>query len=423
MPDNPRRGPLAGVRVLSIENYLAGNHATFLMSMLGAEVIKVEEPGVGDQLRSIGPHVPAPWGNGDQRSPGEVRVMGNKRSVAINLRHPGGLRAFFRLVASVDVVYSNMKPTSLTKLGITFEALCERNGRIVFTTLSGFGHPDVVTSGPWGDWPAFDIIAQGLAGLQFRAEGEEGRPGYNGLPLGDEVTSILTVVGTTSALFDRERTGEPQRVDVAMHDAMVYLNELAVGAMSFSGRLAARGRSGTSAPYGSYPTADGWVNIAVGGNFVWRRFCEAIGRAELGDDERFSTSFLRVSHLAELDELVIAWTGARTTIEIVEILQAKGVPSAPVLEIRQVLESPQVAARNMLLTVDDPIVGQKQIAGNPIKMRGLEDAPPAPAPFVGADTAALLAELGGLDATEIATLADDGAIGIHAAVPVGGESR
>lgn len=405
MPSSQSDGPLAGVTVLGLENFLAGNHSTFLLSLLGADVIKVEHPEHRDTLRSIGPFREK---DGRRRAASELRIMGNKRSIALDLQRPEGLEALFRLVRNVDVVYTNQKPESLKRMGITFESLSEQNAAIVYTTLSGFGHDDVVPSGPFGNWPAFDIIAQGLAGLQFRAEGEGDRPGYNGLPLGDEVTSMLAVLGTVSALYRRTVTGEAQRVDVAMHDSMVFANELALGTLSVLGRLSARGRSGTSQPYGSFRTADGWVNIAVGGDAIWRRFCEAIDRPELAHDERFATSGARVARVDELDALVEGWTTGLTTDQVVKQLHTKVVPCAPVYTVPEVLESEQAAAREMFPVIDDPIAGPTPVVGNPIKMTGLTSAAPTPPPDFAADTLDVLTALGGYSPDEVAALVEQG---------------
>lgn len=401
-------GPLSGYRVLALEHYLAGNHGTWLMSMLGAEIIKIERPGIGDTLRGVGPFVGDDRGH---RSGGELRVMGNKRSVALDLATPVGRQTFYDLTRHCDVVWTNQKPSSLTKLGIDFESLRAVNPEIVYATLSGFGHSDLVDAGPLADVPAFDVIAQGLAGLQFRAGSEGGGPGYNGLALGDEVTSTLTVLGVVSALLRRERTGGAQRVDVAMHDSMVFLNELSIGMLSTLGRTPPRGRSGTSAPYGSFKTADGWVNIAIGGDPLWRRFCQAIGREDLIDDQRCATSFARVSNAAWLEQLVTEWTSQRTTGDVTSILGPYGVPCAAVLDIDEVLASDQVAARRMLATVSDPVAGDVQVVGNPIKMNDLPEGRIDPPPVVGQDTTAVLTELLGLTEEELRALADEGAIG------------
>jgi CoA:oxalate CoA-transferase len=400
-------GPLTGIRVLSLENFLAGNHETWLLGMLGADIIKVERPIVGDAMRDIGPFLKGPKGS---RSAGELRVMPNKRSIAIDMSLPEGRNLFFSLVSSVDVVYSNQKPSSLATMGINFETLKARNPKIVYSTLSGFGHDDVIPSGPFGNWPAYDVIAQGLAGLQFRAEGVGGRPAYNGLPIGDEVTSLISIIGILSALHRRDTTGTAQRVDVAMHDAMVFVNELAIGNLSLLGTIAGRGRSQTSAPYGAFKCLDGWVNIGVGVDDMWRRFCDAIGRKELANDAKYRSSADRVVRQDELNDLVLGWTGSRTVQEIIDILLSFGVVCAPVYDLPQVLESEQVTARHMLVEVDDPIVGKQRVVGNPLKFGGVDDCHMSPPPLRGEHTAEILDECLGLDAVDIKALVDVGAI-------------
>ncbi len=402
-----RNGPLAGVRVLALENYLAGNHVTFMLGMLGAEVIKVEH-GAGDTMRNVGPFV---YGtDGEKRSAGELRLMMNKRSIVIDLDLPEGRDLLLRLIGKVDVFFTNQKPASMHARKLDFETLKEHNPRIVYATLSGFGHDDVAPAGPFGDWVAFDVIAQGLSGVMFRAsaagENAGDKPGYNGLPLGDENTALLTAMGTIGALFRRERTGEAQRVDVAMHDAMIFANEQAINAWSLFGIDHKRGRSATSAPYGVFRTTDGWVNIGVGGDPVWRRFCKATGHEHLVDDARFRGSAERVKNCIELDGIVEAWTATRTRDEIVKILHAATVPAAPVFNTPQAAASPQVAARNMLVTVNDPAVGARKVVGNPIKMSGLDNTQPTPPPRLGADTATVLGELLGLDQTALEALAE-----------------
>jgi CoA:oxalate CoA-transferase len=401
--------PLAGIRILSLEHYLAGNHGTWLMSMFGAEILKVERPGSGDTLRGVGPFVESDAG---RRSAGELRVMGNKKSIALDITTPDGLAVFFDLVRVSDVVWANQKPSSLEKMGITFQTLQQHNPRIVYATLSGFGHGDLISAGPLAHTPAFDVIAQGLAGLQFRASGPEGAPGYNGLALGDEVTSTLTVLGVMMALFRREHDGAAQRVDVAMHDSMVFLNELAVGLLSTLGRMPPRGRSGTSAPYGAFRSGDGWVNIAVGGDPVWRRFCQAIGRPDLVDDPRSATSADRVRNFEWLEQLVTEWTGTRTTDEVVATLGASGVPCAAILDIPDVLASEQVAARHMLATMSDPVAGQVQVVGNPVKMNDLDDGVLAAPHSLGQDTAEVLTQLAGRTPGQVRDLAGRGIIGL-----------
>jgi formyl-CoA transferase len=376
--------------------------------MFGAEILKVERPGRGDVLRGVGPILER---DGRRRSGGELRVMTNKRSLALDITASEGHRLLFDLVEHCDVVWTNQKPSTLKRLGITFETLQARNPQVVYATLSGFGHDDLLSAGPLADLRAFDVIAQGLGGLQFRGSGPEGVPSYNGLALGDEVTSTLTVLGIILALYRRQRDGGAQRVDVAMHDAMVFLNELSVGMMSVFGRKPPRGRSGTSAPYGAFRTRDGWVNIGVGGDPVWARFCDAIERPELLDDERTRSSQNRVHNVDWVDALVTAWTGTLSTADVVGRLTAFDVPCAPILDIEDVATSEQAAARQMLRTVDDTVAGPVRMVGNPVKMNGLDEEPlPAP-PDVGQDTQAVLRDLLGLGEDELRRLRKDGVIG------------
>lgn len=402
--------PLEGIRVLALEQYYAGNVGSLVLTRFGAEVIKIEMPGSGDAMRNIGPQVQNEAGQ--RRNLSELRVMIGKKSVAVDMGKPEGREIILGLVEQCDVVWSNMKPSSLRKLGFTFEALKERRPNIIYTTLSGFGHDDLARQGPFGDWVAFDIIAQGLAGLQFRVESEVDEPRYNGLALGDQVTALQAAIGTILALYRREREGGAQRVDVAMHDSMLFLNELSLALTSFSGTPPTRGRSGTSAPYGAYRSADGFVNIAVGGTPVWRRFCMAMERPDLTDDPRFKEARGRVANGSELEAIVGGWTAQLTTDEIVRRLHGKGVPCAPVYTLPEVLNSPQIAPRNMLYTIDDPIAGPRQILGNPIKMSGVPDLPVGHAPDLGEDSRSVLTELLGFDDARLAALVEAGVIAI-----------
>ena len=402
------RGPLNGFRVLAVENYLAGNYGTFLLGLLGAEVVKIELPGRGDALRDNGPYRTTAKGT---RSHGELRLMAGKRSIELDTRRAEGLAIFMKLVATADVVWSNMKVESLVKLGITYESLTEANPRIVFTTVSGFGHGDLLPSGPHTGLLAFDIIAQGMGGLQFRTESaDEDRPAYNGLPLGDQVASTFAAMGTVVSLLERTRSGSGHRVDIAMYDSMISLNEKPLGLYAMTREPQPRGVSGNSAPYGAYRASDGFINIAVGGEPVWRRFCQAIGRPELADDPRFSTGVDRVANSGALNAIVETWSQVRSRTDAMETLRANGVPAAPLQDVDEILRDPHAAVRNMLVSYEDPIAGEVTIAGNPVKVDGLGDEAPPPPPVLGEGTADILREIG-LSAAELAELAREGIIG------------
>jgi len=217
-------------------------------------------------------------------------------------------------------------------------------------------------------------------------------------------------LGTLAALHARDSTGEPQRVDVAMHDAMVFTNEQAINLFGLLGKLGARGRSGMSAPFGSFRTKDGWVNIAIGSDIVWKRYCNAVGRPELGEDQRYRLSADRLERISELDALVGEWTSKYETAQVIEILLKHLVPAAPVFTIPEVVKSEQVAARGMWATVNDPIVGPKKIVNNPIKMKGLDNSQINAPPMLGADTVAIMKEYLQMGDDDIAKLMSEGVL-------------
>jgi CoA:oxalate CoA-transferase len=400
---------LAGVRIVAVENFLAGNYGTMLMAMLGAEVIKVELPDTGDALRTNSPFHTR---GGKRRSHGELRLMVGKRSVAVDIRRTLGRRAFEALIARSDVMWTNLRPGSLERLNITYDSLREVNSSIIYVTLSGFGHGDLMAAGPDTDAPAFDLIAQGLGGLQMRPAGAERHPVYNGVAIGDQVSSLYAVLGAVGALLQRERSKKGQRVDVAMFDCMLALNEKAVGMYTLFGTVTAPGESGTSAPYGAYRTQDGFVNIAVGGDAVWKRFCAAIGLPGLAEDARYEDAGSRVQRANEIDATVTRWTEKHKTQKLIELLRAANVPCARVHDVDSVVEDPQVALRDMLMTYDDPIAGTVSITGNPIKT---DSAPVVldPPPELGEDTWSVLTEMLGYTPEQVEELAADGTIRVE----------
>jgi CoA:oxalate CoA-transferase len=365
--------------------------------------VKIEQPGVGDALRGPAGQV----GHLDNKQQ-------NKKSVAVNLHDPDGLELFMSLAGHADVVFSNQKPKTLARMGITFEALRERNPAIVYATLSGFGHDDLVPSGPFGDWPAFDVIAQGLAGLQFRCLGPTpDMPGYNGMPLGDDGTAIFTAFGVVLALRSRDLTGQPQRVDVAMHDAMVYFNGSSVNRWRTQGDEAPRGKStGGSAPYGAYRTADGWVNIAVYGENLWGRFCTAIGKPDAADDPRFLNAKLRFANLQDLNsELVDPFTTSRPTEDVLKALHAQGIPAAPIFHTGQVIDSPQVQARQLFTPYYLRDGNLHETLASPVKLSSVDESVPLSAPpRLAEHTADILRQLLGLDDDRLHKLAAKGTI-------------
>ena len=400
--------PLEDVIVLDLSQYAAGPYGVQILADAGARVIKVEVPGAGDPYRHEGPRLP-----GGRPDDGTyfLRFNRNKESVAIDLRTPGGRSAFERLLPRADALVENLKPGSLERLGYPYERLRAINPRLVYATVTGFGHPDLLESPLWR-WPAFAVVAEAMGGLMAVIGDAECRPHGSAVSAGDLVAGIHAALGILIALHQRTATGEGQRVDVAMADSIAALAEQPVFTYGATGRAPRRGPSRNMAPFGAFPAADGHVAIGVIGPAVWRRLCDAIDRPDLRDDPELATGPGRAAHLADrIAPALEDWLRHRTKAQAAAELAERQVPAAPVLDAREVSESPHFRARQMVLEFDYPDAGAFQVAGNPIKL-GADPSPPVRRPpLLGEHTDAVLAELAGLTAEEIAALRDEGAIG------------
>lgn len=375
--------PLAGVRVLAVENFLAGPFASMWLADAGAEVVKVEAPDGGDFARSTSPV--RTGDDGVAHGLSFLRSNRNKKSVTLDLKHPEGKRIFKELVCEADVLIENLRPGVMDRLGIGWEVLQGVNPRLVYVAVSGFGHRDVLPS-PYSDRPAFDILGQALSGLMYRPERQGERPTYLGFSLADIESGIQAAYGTMLALFQRQTTGKGSKVDISLYDACLVLNEISVAMYSVFKEPAKPGMHAVTAPFGTYRTSDGYIVIAVLGERIWERFCHAIGREDLLQDERFGSGVSRQRNLAALDTQIESWLCARTRAQAVEELLAQGIPASMVNDVADVFDCPHVAARNMLMTLDDPVWGRVQVAGNPIKMSGVPDAAAVHPPELGQHT-------------------------------------
>ncbi|TCJ21966.1 CoA transferase [Microbacterium sp. PI-1] len=375
-------GPLSGVRVLAIENFLSGPYGSMLLADFGADVIKVEPP-EGDGYRRATPNYENDHG---RMSYSFLRVNRNKQSVVLDLKSPEGKEAFLRLVDESDVVWENLRPGAMDRLGLGWTVLHERNPVLIYGTISGFGHGDVLPRGPYADLPAFDIVAQAMSGSMTRV-GEEGQPPlYLGAPIADQLAGVMAAFGVVLALRTAEATGQGQHVDIAMYDVMVALNEQSVGHYSHFGVVPKRGLSPTSAPYGAFRAKDGWFAVGIASDWIWARFCAAIDRPDLVTAEGLRTGMERSSNQdAVLRPLIEEWASTRTAAEAAFHLTGAGVPAAPVQDISDLFTDPHVAAREMLTTLEDPVIGQLTVAGNPVKLGSHPHLPTRTAPQLGAD--------------------------------------
>jgi len=376
-----------------------------MLADMGAEVIKIEQPGVGDPARNLPPF----RGENNDRSLAILRANRNKKSLTLDLKKPEGLEVFYKLAATADVLFENLRPDALQKLGVTFEKLREVNPRLIYTSVSGFGHDDVMP-GPYADWPAFDIIGQALSGLMFRPENAGEKPVYLGFPLIDIYTSTVAVCGTLQALLHRAITGEGQRVDISLYDTSIVLNELSVTIQSALGKRPSPGLHALTAPFGAFKTPDGYIAIAVLGEKIWQRFCEVIGRRDLLADPDLKGGIDRHRQAARLEAVIEQWLADKTTDEACAILRDAGVPASPVRDVDQLADCPQAKAREMLMEIVDPAWGTIRVPGNPMKLSAAPKPDNRTPPDLGQHTDELLQELVALDAAEIASLRASGTI-------------
>jgi len=379
------RGPLSGITVVDLSRILAGPYCTFLMAELGARVIKVEPPGKGDDAREYGPFVKG-------KSTYFSSVNRGKESIALDLKAAPDQRVFAALLAKADVLVENFRPGTMEKLGYGWAALHPRFPRLIYAAASGFGH-----SGPDSEKPAYDMVVQGLGGI-MSITGHPGQPPVRiGMSIGDIGAGLYTAVAVNAALLHRERTGEATKVDIAMFDCQLALLENAIMRYTVTGEvpgpLGARHPSIT--PFEAFATGDGAMIIAAGNDALFVKLCDALGRAELADLPQFRSNDLRNRNEPALKREIEAVLKTAPTSAWIERLERAGIPCGPINNVANALANPQVKARNMLVTVEDPVSGRLSLAGNPLKLSAFPDPPTRPpAPELDADRAKLLRELG-----------------------------
>ena len=395
-------GPLEGVRVLDLTRVLAGPYCTMMLADLGAEVVKVEVPGTGDDSRGFGPFK-------DGKSLYYITINRGKQSVALDLKKEEGRSLLLKLVRKSDILVENFRPGTMEKLGLGWEVLKKENPRLIYAAVSGFGH-----SGPDSKKPAYDILVQARGGMMSITGWPNSPPTRVGMSTGDITAALFGSSGILAALYQREKTGKGQKVDVAMLDCQVAILENALVRYQVDGKApgALGTRHPTITPFQAFRASDAWFVVAVGNDSLWKTFCEALDRPDLLADSRFATNGDRTRNIADLiPELERVFT-RRKAQEWIDLLEGAGVPSSPVNAVDKVMQDPQLIARNMLVTVQDPQVGAVTVPGNPIKMESLAESKTRPgAPEIGQDTEKVLIEVLGLSAGEIEALRASGALG------------
>jgi crotonobetainyl-CoA:carnitine CoA-transferase CaiB-like acyl-CoA transferase len=394
-------GPLAGLRVLDASRVLAGPFCGQVLGDLGAEVIKVERPGAGDETRAWGPPFLG------ELSAYFLSCNRNKRAVTLDLSRPEGVRLLHDLARRSDVLLENFRAASADRLGLSPDTLLGVNPRLVVCSISGFGR-----TGPLRDAPGYDFAVQALSGLMSITGPVEGPPCKVGVAVTDVLTGLYAVVAVLACLQARARSGHGYAIDLALLDCAVAAQVNVAQAFLTSGAVPPRQGNAhlQIVPYQLFATADSWLVLAVGNDGQWQRFCLAADRPDLAADPRFTTNALRVENRAALVPLLEPVMRRRTNREWEERLTAVGVPHAPVWDYATLFAQPQAEARGLRVTVRDPQGRPVDLVGTPFHVAGSALSPPSMPPALGQHTDEVLRDVLGLDAARVAELRRAGVV-------------
>ncbi len=383
------QGPLSGVLVVDMTRVLAGPYAALLLAEMGARVIKIEPPRRGDDSRSIGPFVKAK--SGKIKSGYFMSVNRGKESIALDLKTHEDREIFENLLARADVLVENYRGGTMERLGYGWDALKKRYPRLIYAAVSGFGH-----TGPYAARPAYDMVVQAMGGIMSLTGHPGGPPTRVGTSVGDLTAALYATLGIVAALYDRKATNKGMKVDISMLDCQVAFLENAIARYVATGQVPGPlgARHPSIAPFAVYATKNSHIVITAGTDELFARLAEVIGRPGLARERRFSTNHDRVENALALQRELEAALASHTSEEWLARLEEAGVPHAPLNNVADVMNDPQIKARNMIVTAEDPDLGPVRMQGNPVKFSAFDDpATRAPAPDLDGDRAAILAWL------------------------------
>jgi formyl-CoA transferase len=393
--------PLEGLRVVDLTRVLSGPYCTMHLGDMGAEVIKVEQPGKGDDTRAFAP----PY-QGDQAAY-FLSVNRNKKSITLDMKSAAGKQVLWRLIDRSDILVENFRPGAMDRLGFGYEAVRKRRPAMVYASISGFG-----ASGPQKDRPGYDVIVQGEAGIMDITGPQDGAPYKVGAAIGDLVSGLYAVQGILAALFAAKATGVGQHVDISMYEAVASLLTFNAGIYFATGEPPRRRGNAhpTIVPYETFEATDGWINLGVANDDLWRRFCKAAETPDLVDDPRFAKAADRVRNREELVPLVRALIKQRTRDDWMDRLDKAGVPAGAIRTVGEVCDSDLLKARGMIAEMEHASAGVVKAMKNAMRLSGTPlDAYAAP-PQLGQHTREVLTGLLGYSADEVEALARGGVV-------------
>lgn len=389
--------PLEGVVVLDLSRVLAAPYTGMILADMGADVLKIERPGKGDDSRQY-----SPFKNGE--SVYYMSLNRGKRSMTLNMKTEEGKEILKELVKKADVLVENFRGGTMEKLGLGYDVLKEINPRLIYSACTGFG-----MTGPYKHDPAYDVIVQGMGGIMSITGMPGGEPTKCGVSIGDITAGIFSAVGVMIALYNREKTGKGQLVDVSMLDCQVAILENAIARYLDSGvsPKPIGNRHASITPFQALKTSDGWVIIAVGNDTLWQKFCDLIERPDLKADERFTTNPLRTQNVDVLSAELTKTFETKTMDEWLHILKEGGIPVGPINDVARVVRDPAIIEREMIVTTHHPVAGEVKMAGVPIKLSDTPGGVAGPAPVLGQHTREILKQYLGYDDAYIDHLYED----------------
>ncbi len=356
-------GPLKNLLVVDLTRVLVGPYCTMILSDLGARVIKIEAPEIGDDSRKFGPFV-------KDYSAYFMSLNRGKESIALNLKKEDDKKIFEKILGKADILVENFKPGTLEKWGFGWKQLCKKYPRLIYASASGFGQ-----TGPLKELPAYDMVVQGMGGLMSVTGQPNSEPTRVGTSIGDITAGLFTAIGINAALFDREKTGKGMYIDVSMLDCQIAILENAIARYLSKNEIPKPmgSRHPSIAPFEAFKTRDSYIIIAAGNDKLFENLCKALKLDDLITDDKYKSNSLRSEHMDNLKKTLEDKLASKTTSEWVKLLVSLKIPCGPIFNIKEAVENPQIKARNMIVKAYHKVVGDFKLAGNPIKMSSYKD--------------------------------------------------